>query len=425
MLKYSINLTLMLFLFVCCTKNKADNIKKSTPDKAIYIDDNMAVINDTISISDIANDLLYIPLEKTKEKITIGRVMIDEQLVFILDYYTNSLYLFNFDGNFIRKISNERTEIQGFDLIREKKLILSSHNKGFSIYDYEGNLIKNTILDKAIMSDFNPTGNSIAAMDTSHILLSIWNMGYNEHQLIVTNSDGDILKAFPNTDKFTSEKIGRFEAMRFQRCLFKYYNSVMYHPYYSDTLYQWSDNLIEPVVIETKIDKVPVEQRLEYTGDLHSLIKYCLENKVHTTRFFVNSRYILAVYNLSVHQSVDSYLLFDKQEEKVYQYEQELHFNGKMLHYGIYNDFDGGMPFIPSDISGDYLIGHYDAFLFKERYLNGHTSKCVGENCPPNAHFDFRTDKFMNIKHKEAVDKLVNKIYRDDNPILMILILKK
>jgi hypothetical protein len=183
-------------------------------------------------------------------------------------------------GEFLQKITGE---CWGFDVLASERLIYVAYKK------------------------------NIQAIDTSKIALSIWNNGIESNRLVIIKTDGRIVKAFPNHEKFQSGRSPLVSASRFHRSLFRYNDKIRYHPYYSDSLFSLVNEQLCPIFIENKIFKAPLQYRLEYLGDNEEFKEYCLKNNAYATRFFETSRFLLVTYNLGhIFQILLNYLLYDK-----------------------------------------------------------------------------------------------------------------
>jgi hypothetical protein len=321
----------------------------------------------------------------------------------------------------LQKITDE---CRGFDVLESEQLIYVAYDKSIRVYDFRAS-VRNRI---SLSDEMSGIGNFIVAIDTGKIALSIWNNGVKSNRLLIIKTDGSIAKTFSQHEKFQSGRSPIVSASRFHRSLFRYNDEIRYHPYYSDTLFSLVNGRLDPVFIENKIFKVPLQHRLEYLGDNKEFEKYCLKNKAYATRFFETSRFMLIAYNLGhIFQTLPNYLLYDKQTLELYDYQQYLIFKNGRYHFGFFNDYDGGLPFNPQYSSGEYLIEAYNAKNFVNDYTRGRDLKECDKNgtvCKIQ-HYDIRSDRYSSIQKKETVEQISKQITADSNPVLIVVKTKK
>ncbi|MDR1096853.1 MAG: 6-bladed beta-propeller, partial [Tannerella sp.] len=361
-------------------------------DSLIILEDNYPAVSDTISVSRFVDSLFYIPLGATNgDKIDeVQKVMMTGRYIFVHNVM-EGLYMFTREGAFLRKITGE---CWGFDVQEAAERIYVACRNRIQVYDFSGNIIHARIpLDK----ETTGIGNFIAAIDTGKIAVSVWNRGVETNRLVIMKTDGSIVRAFPNHEKFRSLRTPVVSASRFHRTLFRYHDEIRYHPYYSDTLFSLSGERLEPVFVEHKIFKVPQAHRLEYLGDSQAFESYCIENDACATRFLETSRFMLVVYNMGrIFRTLPNYLLYDKQTAELYNYRQYMHFRNGRYHFGLFNDYDGGLPFNPEFTSGEYLIEACNAARFIRDYTNGREMMDCNKDSTVCTirHYDIRSDRY-------------------------------
>ena len=216
-------------------------------------------------------------------------------------------------------------------------------------------------------------------------------------------------------------------ARQFQRTVSRHHNNIFYHPYYSDTLFSLSENRLEPVFIERKIFKTPLENRMEYLGDEKAFFNYFRENEAYTTRIFYSTRYYLVIYNLGmITETLPNYLLYDKVSKQTYNYKQILRFDTGSLHFGFYNDYDGGLPFNPAHLSNELLIETHDPLRFKRFYLNGRDiQSCNVNGVCVIRHHEVKSGQCDHPERKMTLEHFINQINEDSNPVLIVARIKK
>jgi hypothetical protein len=408
-MKYLICLFSVVLLFVNCSNNT--NNAQETPthqyiEHLVKIDTNYTVINDTIRLSRITDSLFYIAIGKVPfgQISGIQKILMLDSCIFILE--NSGLHIFNKNGGFVRTITDE---CWGFDVLSSKQWIYVAYKQEINIYDFGGDIIRRKI---PLNNETVGIGNFIAAIDSTKIAVSVWNMGTNRNKLVIIDIKGKIIKEFPNHQKFHPERTPLVNASRFHRSLFRYHDEIRYHPYYCDTLFSLSNDQLKPIFIENKIFKVPLKYRLECLGNNSAFQKYCKENNAYTTRYLETSRFMIVIYNLGhISQTLPNYLLYDKHTKELYNYKQHLIFENDRFHFGFFNDYDGGLPFNPDYCSGEYLIGVYDVKQFINDYLYGRSLKnCNKETqiCTIN-HYEIRSNCYSSISRQNGIDQLCKK----------------
>ncbi|WP_106828464.1 6-bladed beta-propeller [Parabacteroides pacaensis] len=240
------------FLIVGCTRNRAVELNQDVEEgkkneHLIRIDSFYSKIKDTIRLSQITDSLFYVPLQSTDPYKMDGvkKLQLADSFIFI-QTPGSDLFMFTMKGKFIRKINDGLTTCFGFDVLEKDHLIFVMSNKKIVIYDYEGKIKKQI----RINGDWGGIGYCIAGIDSSSVAISLWNNGIRTARLIILNTDGKIVKEFPNPETFQSPHLSVRNASAFQRSLFHYQDGIRYHPYYCDTLFTLTDNLLKPVFIE-------------------------------------------------------------------------------------------------------------------------------------------------------------------------------
>jgi hypothetical protein len=421
------DLTLVLLqgLFIIISANcSGDRQKKrhaeTTDHKELrvmtLIDSSSAVIEDTIRLSFFADSLFYIPLGKTPLGSIEGirKVVISGTHIFVHD--NSGLHLFKQNGDFLRKVSDK---CWSFDVLETEQLIYIAYQKHIDVYDFNANLILNKI---PLNEEIESTGDFIAAIEADKIAVSTWNKETQQNRLLIIDTLGGTIAEFPDKQLFSSKNISQVNTSKFHCSLFRYNDEILYHPHYSDTLFLLSDNGLSPIFVENIISKVPLQQRLEYSDDIEKFEKYCIENKAYITCFFETGAFTFVVYRLGhLNRSLPNYLLYDKQTRKTYNYKQNLIFENGRLHFGFFNDYDGGLPFNPEYCSGEYLIEAYDAKLFISDYQHGMSLKSCSKNgvCTVN-HYEIKSNHYSSLKGKNIIEKLSTQIKPEDNPVLVV-----
>lgn len=368
-----------------------------------------------VKLSSITEKIEYIQLESNKGAI-LNRIsdptkdiQFSENRIFIKDA---SNYLLSFDslGKFITKIGNvghgpgEYPRINEFTILdKEKKIVVHSAE-----------------LQKALV--FNYQGKHINSFNTG-----FWSTGlisYNGN-LIFGNSFGRRkFTEYYSLNSYSSKGklLGRFLHKPLEERIDKekqlIFNFTTYNSYVlNDTLRYW----------ETGFDKDTIWSITKDSKDLPSLIVNFDDNirpfdvfahkqtigyddmlKYSSLEYFQeSSRYMfLELYKASEKKVYKAF--FDKKTNKSTSLEYERKYT-KGFHFSFYNDIDKGMPFWPQGkVSDDKMYMLIYGYDLKE-YLAKHK----------------KNTKTIDSKGYDNLLKLVKNSKISDNPILMIVTLKK
>lgn len=412
-----------VFFYSCCNKQKTDGILELNALKesnTLLLSDDYPEYENAISLSEIADTVFYRTLDLDKNT-DIIQLYYTDSIIVVND--RSYIYLFNYLGQEKNKIS---VFSGSFDVLETSEYIYiySFLKKEINKYDLKGNKI-NTIKLKNDKAGYY--GYFFSILNDSLFAISNINEGYNKDQLIFVNSQGVVVHRIPNYEKFSPSPNIYSVNREWFRCLYRQNKNVYYHPFYNDTLFIVKNHQLIPQIIEHKIEKVPVEHRIEYTGkNFYDFAKYCQNNGKYATRFFNSSRYVFIEYkNGSIKNYLSNYLIYDKKTKVLYRICNNLNngLNSKILHFGIENDYDGGLAFSPSYLCGDYLImvnaGDMQGEKGKntrELYLKGKMIKDTLYKC--------KSDKFINVVYQNKTDKFFNKESNENKIILMIVKLK-
>lgn len=396
---------------------------------------------DSIRLSDIADSVFYISLKQGD--IGVFQVYYLDSLIILNG--ARHVYVFDYDGNVNCKIPLGMTSIDvSADLQRIYTYQFLTGEIG--AYDFDGNKIWRTKVKypNSKKEDLGNYGYSFQSVNDTLFAISNINYGDNRDKLIFVNQHGHVVHNVVNNERFTPSNSVYSANRSWQRSLFRAYDGICYHPFYSDTLFSIDSVTLAqtPVVIEQKLPKVPLERRLEYTGEtVEEFQKYCInissysnqnqsiwtDSSKYATRFFDTSRYLIAGYTHgSLVQPTSNFLIYDKKTKVLSRTDNDLRksMGAKFLHFGIFNDYDGGLSFEPEHQSGEYLImvnagssqGGMADFP-KKLYLEERT---IGDN-----HYVCRSNVYLKPQYKEELDDFfANEVDGENNTVLTIVKLK-
>lgn len=458
-MRYLCVIMLWLPLIICCKDASKQKNTEKTQEGAFIAENSVLVLSpdfpeskDSIRLSDIADTVFYVSLKHGNTGV-------------IQLYYLDSLVALN-DGEYVYVFEpkgNVKSMIPlstgSFDISPEKQRIYTYQNlkKEINSYDLNGNHIWRAKIKYLNSKDeLGYYGYSFLSVNDTLFAISNINFGYNQDKLIFVNRQGHVVHNVANNERFTPPNSVYSTNRVWQRPLFRDYNKICYHSSYGDTLFAIDAEALTlpPVIIEEKLPKVPFEKRLEYTGEQIGVFhRYCTNNHSYddnyicdnsipwqegdpsiwtdsckyATRFFNTSRFLIVGYTHgSLMLPLSNFVIYDKKTKTLSRTRNDLNkgLGTNFLHFGIFNDYDGGLSFEPEHQSGDYLImvnaGASQGGMMrrpKELYFEGR--KITDTHCV------CRSNTYQNLQNKERADAFfANEVNSETNTVLTIAKMK-
>ena len=359
-----------------------------------------------IKLSDLGfADIEYIPLE-TNEQSVMGhfdvRAVTDRFIVgnsfFIIKQF-NTILKFRNDGSFETRIGNEGrgpTEFlvaHDIDIDKETQelYLVSAWQEKFNVYSKTGEFVKTfkTPLRAPIQFRFYE----------DKILCYLENLqGNMENSFIVLDTLGRIISNFPNKYIFTPNKSGGIGIGR-ENLFYEFRNQLFKKEVYSDTVYVFENMTFKPhLVIAVGNRLLTPEARAQY--DLF----YLGENYIRPIHLFEFSDYIYYEYTYAVIPKTNN-LIYGFIGSKTTDFRAFIN-----AEQGLLNDLDGGPNILPKTIKDDKtVISWIDALQLK-----AHVASDTFKNSTP---------KFP--EKKRELEKLANNLKETDNPVLVLVKMKK
>lgn len=394
-------------------------IQKADSTSITYLKNTSLGINDTIRLSQLAEEVTYVPLDlPNTSKVT--QIQYTDSFIFVNDH--EAIYWFNHKGKEINKIPIRSV---CFDLSNHWDSIYtySFSQKRINCYDLKGNRIWTSRLhykEKAV----GLYGHFFAHINDSLFVIANTNEGFNPDKLVFFNQRGRMKAHIPNNETFPYPGSHYTSDSDWYRRLTKNKDVVFYHPVYNDTVYQVGGDMhLTPVIIEERVKKVPLTSRLEYTGkNLANFQKECHSKQLYVTRIFNTSRYVVVEYRLgSITCSMANFLVYDRKDKVLRRTFNDLNKGvlAGQFHFGIYNDYDGGLAFAPEFISNDHLIMVNASKLqgrnaAKAKSLYTHGGNFYGKKCI------CRSDFYRDPALKKKADTFWNNC--DDNKLILTIL---
>lgn len=389
-------LSLFLILIILSCNKQEDKLYKIDP---------RTFIENKINLSDIADEIKYIPLDNSisfmnfKYVITPGAIYVAAKGIGILK--------FNLEGKLIKKIG-----------ARGKGPGEFWYGMNFTVDDITGNVF---VLDPGKVKVYSPSG--IFLRD---ILLKEYASGYGFRDLEIYNSLLFFPDYLPRGDSkycwVFLDTLGHLVAKKensvppfqsgieTQGCIFKFGNKLYYYNYFNDTIFSISPNLSNSgAYLFAKGDHRWPKERIEIT--LNSSFNSQLYKLFRPGRMFETKKYIVLEYAYLDRWAIS---LIDKKSKKTFlstKYEEILGSKG-ISKACIVNDIDGGIPL--EDINYYFENNNeYITTLLNPFKLKAYVASEVFKNSTP---------KYP--EKKKELEKLAYSLKETDNPVLVLVKLK-
>jgi hypothetical protein len=420
--KLSIILIILVIFSSCSNKRKSEIILQQ-PDFPIKIDLVKAIDNPKdIKLSDIADSIAYIPLEYVK----------DNPVGVILDfkYFSNNIFIevggsdggflrFDGKGKFLNKVGTkgrgpgEYPPGSSFSVIDnpERFYILCNFvPRRLLEFDYNGNLLTEVLTANPSVGKFEAISSDrflfLASSDTSFHYMACLKDRNNKSLMMVSHP------FLSNPESKNSKQLlygGAISGL--------YYNRwpLFYDQFSVDTIYSIkNDSIYSKYIIDKGTEGAPFEKLYYHSvppdpSVLPERWNYLLPISFNETPddvflmvIFKNKDLYLINYN-KASQSLSSmktpFILPDNLKEPATVYPK------------FENDIDGGISLGHGkpNREGDVWTYKFDAIYFKNQLTKEH----------------FQNSKALYPDDKKALIQLVDSIKDDDNPIIMVIYLKK
>lgn len=347
-------------------------------------------------------DIEYIPLETSESCMLSG---IDDLLDRYKFSFGDSTYIirrfidileFNENGKFITRIGTKGRGPTEFTAAHDVKIneidkkvyLLARWQKKFFVYSASGKLDRIFQISFA-PSEFQFIGDKILCYSENH-------MGNIDNSYTLIDKNGIIVEEFPNKYPFKTFDAYNVSAenlfYRFDRRLFK-------KEVYSDTIYEFkNENFIPHMVIKVGNKLLTTEARTKFDSP------YLAKNYIIPLNLFEFGDYVYYefVYRFAPPDDVVFYSFIGSKMDG----SSHLFSTGQ----GIINDIDGGPGFLPRGIINDStLLGWIEPIKLKAFIATE----------------DFKKSKPFYPEKKVELEKLAASLKETDNPVLVIVRMKR
>ena len=353
---------------------------------------------EAIRLSDLgATDIQYIPLETTKQNVLPEiKEMVFGKSFFLTHSYAN-INMFRYNGQFVTKISKEGrgpdeiTVAHDIDINPKDETIylVDGWLQKFLVYNRDGKLMRSFQSPLKIAIDFRITNDGILCYNDN-------NMARTTNSFILIDTLGKVLMNYPNTYKW-QDKTNRTVGYLHENLFYRFNNQLYKKEMYSDTVFVYRKKAFEPhIIIDVGKLRITPEART------NSPVAYIIHNFLTPHKLFECGDYIY--YEFS-YQPDDENKGFSIIASKVNDF--RILFDPEK---GLINDLDGGPNIMPQTVrDNNTLVAWIEAFQLK----NHVASKA------------FKRSKPLFPEKKKELEKLANSLKEMDNPVLVLVRLKK
>jgi|WetSurMetagenome_2_1015567.scaffolds.fasta_scaffold35746_3 hypothetical protein len=400
-MKAYIRILFISFLIACC---QCSNYKDISKIRTFDLKELPKI--SVAKLSDLGfEDIDYIPLQTNDQSVmghfdinaVTDRFIVGNSFYIIKQF--NTIIKFRNDGSFdirIGTVGRGPTEFQvAHDLDIDKdghRINLVSGWQGkFNVYSENGEFLKTFKIPFITPIQFRFADDNILCYFEN-------TQGNIENSFVVIDTLGRIIKNFPNKYPFTPTKKGGIDIGR-ENLFYRFNNQLFKKEVYSDTVYVFENMFFKPhfVIMEGNRLLTP-EARAQYD------FFYLRENYIRPVNLFEFGDYIYYEY---------TYRILPKTNNLVYGFigSKTTDFRAFInAEQGLLNDLDGGPNIWPKTIMNDStIISWFDALQLKT-YV---TSE------------DFKNSTPKYPEKKKELEKLANRLKETDNPVLVLVSLKK
>ena len=215
---------------------------------------------DTLKASCVADTVIYIPLETTKESLLdneLGQVWMDNSFI-LINCRKAGLLLFQKDGKFLNKIGKhgrgpgEYGNIFHFDVLYDTIYVSSSSRRGFLRYTFDGTFCDEIKLNYQPVYFSTTFNHKLACYSIEEGKIYIYNNLHTQPDTIVMEYG------------VTKERYKYSLSDIHMSYLQKYSTGLLFYDYKSDTVWNLIDNKKEPAYIINMKNKLPYEKQIEF-----------------------------------------------------------------------------------------------------------------------------------------------------------------
>lgn len=358
-------------------------------------------------LSEIADDIKYVKLEKTPKSLIGGSLArsscITDKYIFTTSH--EGLLQFYKNGKFFRLLvrkgrgPQEAEIIKGLTFNKSKHTIyVATYNKVLSFNFEDGEFLGSFPINSNIVSLVLKTS-FIMLNENTFVALSdpVFQFQPDYTLIEIFDAKGNRIKIKSSLYSITNDDRRKINYQAFNS-IWYFDNQYRLYEGYNDTIYSIKANRLSPAYIfkfgkfKGSFDEI-AKKHFKILNKCIQVINFLETNNYLFFRFFYNENFFIGQY--------------DKINQKFYRLTNP---NGEFS-AKIYNDIDGGMPINPWSNpydSGGELYKLVDAVVLKEQLTNEYLENSEAKY----------------PEKKEQLKKFLGELSIDDNPILVITKLK-
>lgn len=344
-----------------------------------------------------AIDIQYIPLE-TSEKSVIHRIgKIVSSKHYFITQFNNDVNLYRSDGTFVAKIGpvgrgpDEFTVAHCVEFNPESETIylIDGWQQRFLVYSDNGKFIRTFKYPVRAPVDFIFTEGGILCYNQNP-------HGNIEDSYILIDTVGHVIKRYPNIYPWTrSVPTLAFDC---ENIFYKYGPHLIKKEIYCDTLYAYRDKDFEPYAT------IEIKNGLRITPEIRSEVNwiYIIQNFVNPWKLLEFGDFIYYEFSLPQNGKAERMFFIGSKKKGIH----------ALINpdQGLIDDLDAGPGFLPMTMKDDStIIGCVEA-----RQLKAHVASETFKNSKP-----------LYPEKKKELEMLANKLKETDNPVLVLVRLKR
>ncbi len=362
-------------------------------------------IDKQLLLSTFTDEVTYISLDSKKTIGIIDNLVICRDNIFIHSPEAG-IYRYSVSGKFLNEIGkigrgpNEYTVGSQFDVNAEEKMIhVLNKSREVLNYSYDGNKVS------SFKISFSPDQYKIRVLNKDKVVIMIGNTsGQSEYNWFITDKKGNVIFKKDNSVNFN---FPFFIARSNSVITYKFNENVYYFEEFNDTIFCITDKSYFPSYI-IKNDRYRYNHK-SFINDIH---RYENPKKLSERpqyfipkKFLETDDYLFIMYNgINKHQDI---AVLNKENNEIYRQKS----NNQMQ--GISNNIDGGISFYPQ----------YSFFSNSQQFLVQIVFPYQLKEHVRAKHFKKSNPKYP--EKKKELEELANSLDENDNPVLMLVKLKK
>ncbi len=263
---------LVAIIAICCSCKGNPKAQSVNVEDCVVIPFESVIENEhEVLLSNLAEKVEYIPLQ-TDSSCLVGNcwennIIRSKKYYFLADGKNLFQYLLN--GKFIRNIGSvgqgpgEYTWITDIDVLDESNRIFVSSGEKINVYDTETGGFIRALPCSYIDCQFRMLNDSIAFRFLYNI------NGQVKHRILITASQGDTIQAYTRSDLFTvKEDMAFMIGSPNDRYIYRSGSNICYRENYNDTIFTVTKQMLIPrYIINLGKYHLPLEYRFEVLGD--------------------------------------------------------------------------------------------------------------------------------------------------------------